>query len=45
MIDKSRKYKRVMKRVKNKENAGIFPQLPLNKSKSFKTYWKILKGS
>ncbi len=44
MIEKSKKYKREMKRVRNKANSNVVKQLRENKSKDPKTYWKIIKG-
>ena len=43
MIEKSKKYKKEIKRVKNKESVNILQQLRENKSKDPKAYWKILK--
>ena len=45
MIEKSRKYKREIKRVKNKETINVVKQLRENKDKDPKSYWKILKGN
>ena len=41
---KSKKYKKEITRVKNKENYNIVQKLRENKSKDPKSYWKILKG-
>ena len=45
LIDKSRRYKGELKRVKNKNNTSVLQKLRENKTKDPKAYWKILKSS
>lgn len=44
MINKSKTYKKALKRVNNKANADLIKKLRENKSKDPQSYWKILRG-